>query len=269
MADPLEVLDRSTRCVLAFSGDRGPLVALMAFWSDGSSLWMSTPAVSMKAAALRRRAQCSVYVPPPDGGGAGIVLAGRARVYGLHDPLGLAVHGAVVSTAMTALAAGNAGTILDYVQNARFVPNRFRPRNRVAVRFSIDESRPVRAPDPGPGVAPALPPVVPGDIRRAVTGQRRVVLATGLPSGTVSVTPAVWAAGFSLQLPRGDVLPAAGPATVYAGTDPRQRPIRVVGLSLMGELDGERLKPHRATWWEGCDLRTVDLPSTSSVVIPE
>jgi hypothetical protein len=118
-------------------------------------------------------------------------------------------------------------------------------------------------------VAPALPAVVPGDVRRAVTGERHVVLATGVPSGTVTITPAVWGAGLSLQVPAGDSLPAGVPATVYVGTDPRRRPTQVVGLSLAGEVDGQRLRPSRATWWEGFDLTTVDLPQTSSVVLPD
>ena len=241
----------------------------MAFWSDGASLWMSTPAVSVKARALRRRPQCSIYVAPPDGATDGMLLAGRVRIYGLHDPLGLAVHGAVVSTAMTALAARNAGTLLGYAQDATAVPSRFRPHNRVAVRFAIDDVRPVRLPEAAPAVAPALPAVIPASVRRAVTGQRHVVLATGVASGTVAVTPAVWGAGFSLHLPAGDSLPSGGPATVYAGTDPRGRPTQVVGLSLAGEVDGERLRPQRATWWEGFELRTVDLPARQSVILPD
>ena len=269
MADPHDVLYSSSRCVLAFSGKRGPLLSPMAFWFDGSSLWMSTPAVSVKASALRRRPQASVYVPAAGDVGEGTLLAGRARIYGLHDPLGLAVHGAVVSGAMAALAARNAGTILGYVQDARLVPARFRPRNRVAVRFAIDEARPVRPPEIGPSVAPALPTVIPGDVRRAITGERRVVLATGLPSGTVSITPAVWGAGFSMQLPAGETLPEDGPAAVYVGTDPRRRPTQVIGLSMVGEVDGQRLQPRRATFWEGFDLTTVDLPRTSSVVLPD
>lgn len=241
----------------------------MAFWSDGAALWMSTPAVSVKARALRRRPQCSIYVPPPNGADVGVLLAGRVRVYGLHDPLGLAVHGAVVSTAMAALAARNAGTILGYVQDARLVPSRFRPRNRIAVRFAIDELRPVQLPAAAAAVAPALPAVIPANVRRVVTGQRQIVLATGVASGTVSVTPAVWDRGFALTLPPGDALPPEGPATVYAGTDPRRRPTQVMGLSLSGEVDGERLLPRRATWWEGFDLCTVDLPRTSSIVLPD
>ena len=270
MTDAEEILDRATRCVLAFSGKRGPVVAPMAYWADGSALWMSTPAASVKAAAMRRRPNCSVYVAPVDGIGPGVVLAGRVRIYGLHDPLGLAVHGAVVSAAMTALATRNAGTILGYVQDARHVPQRFRPRNRVAVRFSIDEMRTVDAPEPGPGVAPPLPTVVSPAVRRALSGRRHVVVGTGAPSGTVAITPAVWASGYRLDVPAGDPLPEQGTAAVYLGDDPQGRPTKVAGLLLSGELSGGRLQPNRATWWEGFDLTTVDIKTaTSSVIIPE
>jgi hypothetical protein len=256
--------------VLAFSGKRGPVLAPMAFWADGSSLWMSTPAASVKAAVLRRRPQCSIYVPAPDGIGPGLVLAGRVRIYGLHDPLGLAVHGAVLSTAMTALAARNAGTILGYVQDARQVPQRFRPRNRVGVRFTIDDMRMVDAPEPGPGVAPALPTVVSPGVRRALAGRRQVVLGTGAPSGTVAITPAVWGSGYALELPPGDFLPEHGAAAVYLGDDPQGRPTRVAGMLLSGELADGRLRPNRATWWEGFELTTVDIGATApSIIIPE
>jgi hypothetical protein len=270
VTDAEEILDRSTRCVLAFSGKRGAVLAPMAFWADGSSLWMSTPAASVKAAAMRRRPNCSVYVAPIGGIGPGLVLAGRVRIYGLHDPLGLAVHGPVVSTAMTALATRNAGTILGYVQDARQVPQRFRPRNRVAVRFTIDEARPVAVPEPGPGVAPALPTVVSPAVRRALSGRRHVVVGTGAPSGTVAITPAVWSSGYALEGPVRDPLPEQGTAAVYLGADPQGRPTRVAGLLLSGELSGGRLQPNRVTWWEGFELTTATIEATaSSIIIPE
>lgn len=269
MADVTEVFDRATRCVLGFAGRRGPLIAPMAFWFDGASLWMSTPAASVKAKALRRRPQCAVHVPPPGGGGAGVVASGHARVFGLHDPLGLTVHGPVVSAAMAALAARNTGTILGYVQDARQVPVRFRPRNRVVVRIALDEIRTVAAPPPASGIAPALPPVISPSVRRALAGYRAVSLAVSRPRGGIGVGPAVWGAGFSLQLPTGEP-DVSGPAAVYLGTDPGQRPTAVVGLSLVGEIRDGRLCAHRSTWWEGFELTTVDLPvAASSITLPD
>lgn len=269
MPDLPEMFDRTVRCMLAFSGRRSPVIAPMAFWCDGSGLWMSTPAVSVKARALRKRPRVAVYVPPVGGVGDGAVATGSARVYGLHDPLGLAVHGPVVSAAMAALAARNAGTILGYVQDAHMVPARFRPRNRVALRVLIDDVTTVPAPQPGEGIAPALPTVVSPDVRRALSGRRVVTLATADADGTVSITPAVWGAGLTLQ-PSGQLPPAGTPAAVHVGTDPQNRPTAVIGLSLTGAIAGDRLQPRRATWWEGFALTTVDLPAAPpSITLPD
>ena len=264
-----EVFERAQRCVLGFAGRRGPLLAPMAFWTDGSSLWMSTPAASVKARALRARPEVSVYVPPA-GGAPGAVALGRARVFGLHDALGLAVHGPVVSTAMTALAATNAGTILGYVQDARHVPARFRPRNRVAVRVRIDDVAPVGQPELAGGIAPALPSVVDPAVRRALAGLREVALARQDFDGRVRVGPAAWSAGLTLALPPGEAVADGTPAAVHLGTDPRHRPTLVVGLSLVGEINGGALQAQRATWWEGFNLTTVDLPSNGpSLTLPD
>lgn len=270
MADLPEVFDRAGRCVLGFAGRRGPLIAPMAFWADGSSLWMSTPAVSVKAKVLRARPECAVYVPPPDGVGSGAVATGRARVYGLHDPIGVAVHAPVVSTAMTALAARNAGTILGYVQDARYVPARFRPRNRVAVRIRLDDVRPVDTPEPAGDIAPALPTVVSSSVRRALAGRRTVALARQTPTGRLAVGPAAWGAGLTLTLPFGEELEDGSAAAVHLGSDPKQRPTQVMGLSLIGTVRDGALQAERATWWEGFTLTTVELPPTQpSITLPD
>ena len=270
MTDLPDAFDRSVRCVLGFAGRRGPLVSPMAFWADGASLWMSTPAVSVKAAALRARPDCAVYIPPVGGVGEGAVARGRARVYGLHDPLGLAVHAGVVSAAMAALAARNAGTILGYVQDASAVPARFRPRNRVAGRIALSDIRPVAALEPAGGIAPSLPMVVSPAVRRAVAGERQIALGLQHADGLVSVLPAVWGAGFELTLPPGMAAPEGTAAVAHVGSDPHQRPTQVVGLSLIGHVANGRLKAERATWWEGFKLTTVDVPQVpTSVVLPD
>jgi Pyridoxamine 5'-phosphate oxidase len=269
VADLDEVFDRSSRCVLGFSGRRGPVLSPMAFWSDGSSLWMSTPAVSVKARALLARPDCAVYVPG-NNGGPGAVARGRARIFGLHDPLGLAVHGPLVTTAMGMLASRNAGTILGYVQDARAVPSRFRPRNRVAVRLKIDDVLPVADPEPAAGIAPALPTVVSPEVRRALAGRRTVTVAVEQPGVGLWLRPAVWGAGFELDFQDRDRLLSGAPAAVHVGTDPGNRPTSVVGLSLFGEIDGGRLRPSRATWWEGFDLTTVELAAApASITLPD
>ena len=266
-----DVLDRAGRCVLAFSGRRGPVVSPMAFWADGASLWMATPAQSVKAAALRERPECAVHVPAPAGLGEDAVLTGHARVFGLHDPVGLALHGPMISAAMTALASRNTGTILGYVQDVRHVPQRFRPHNRVVVRVRIQSSRTVPPLQPGPGIAPALPTVVAPEIRRALAGRRLVTLATQDVGGRVEAGPAVWGAGYSVRGVGGRP-PADGVhAAVHVGADPEGRPTDVVGLTLSGALVDGRLEPVRATWWDGFTLRTADVPppARSSVVLPD
>ena len=270
MAELPEVFDRSVRCVLGFAGRRGPLVSPMAFWADGASVWMSTPAASVKAAALRARPDCAVYIPPPVGGGQGLIARGHARVYGLHDPLGLAVHAPVVSAAMAALAARNAGTILGYVQDASVVPARFRPHNRVAVRIALSDLSSVRAVAPAAGIAPTLPTLVSPGVRRAVSGHREIVLALQHPNGEITVGPAVWGQGFSLDLPPGTPLPEGAAAVAHVGSDPKHRPTQVTGLSLVGQIAGGRLRPQRATWWEGFKLTTAAVSqSPPSLVLPD
>jgi hypothetical protein len=266
-----DVLDRAGRCVLAFSGRRGPVLSPMAFWSDGASVWMATPAQSVKAAALRERPHCALHVPAPDGLGDDAVLTGHARVFGLHDPVGLALHGPMVSAAMAALASRNTGTILGYVQDVRNVPQRFRPHNRVAVRVRIQSSRTVGQSPPGPGVSPALPTVVAPEIRRALAGRRRVTVATQEVDGSVHTGPAVWGAGYHLEPVGGLALHDGVHAAVHVGADPEGRPTDVVGLTLFGALRDGRLEPTRATWWDGFKLRTADLPpqARSSVVLPD
>jgi hypothetical protein len=65
-------------------------------------------------------------------------------------------------------------------------------------------------------------------------------------------------------------LPAGAAAVAYLGSDPRQRPTQVAGLSLVGDVRDGRLRPQRATWWEGFELTTVDVPqSPPSVVLPD
>lgn len=265
MAQLPDVLDRSVRCIMGIAGSRGPVLSPLAFWCDGAELWMTTPAASVKANVLRQRPSCSVYVPPPQGLGTGAIVSGTMKMYGLHNPVSLAVHGPVVSTAMAALAARNAGTILGYAQDARSVPQQFRPHNRVALRLRIDRVEEVQPLEAGPGVAPALPTVVAPEVRRALAGQRRVVFATTAPDGSVDVTPAVWSAGFGLSLPAGWApTTPRGAGAVYVGKDPQGRPTQVVGLSLSGEYEGATFTPQRATWWEGFRLRTVDIPAAAS-----
>jgi hypothetical protein len=256
-------LREATRCLLAVRGARGPLLSPMAVWYDGAGLWTTTSAAAVKASVLRRAPACALYVPPADGH-PGLVVDGSARVFGLHDPLGTALHAATISAAMTALAARNAGTILGYAQDAARVPTRWAPRNRVVLRIRIDDARVVAEPDLAPGMAPTLPTVIPPDVRRAVGGSRRVVLAVDGGDG-LTVLPAGWGAGFALVLPAGVEVPPGARVQAVVDHDPQGQPTKVVGLAVHGAVDARgALVPDRYTWWHGFDLATVDAPPPSA-----
>ncbi|MGH3665657.1 MAG: hypothetical protein ACRDU8_06160, partial [Egibacteraceae bacterium] len=175
-----DVLDVATRCVVAGLARTGLHATPTAFWSDGSGLWLALPGDSPTVGALRSTPGCAVAVLPEDVEGAvarGAVIQGSARVHGLHDPVGLAVHGVTVSAAMAALAARNVASFLDYVQDASRLPGRYLPRNVVAIRVAVERLRPVDPPAVAVGIAPALPAVVPADVRRRLSGRRDIVLA--------------------------------------------------------------------------------------------
>lgn len=274
-----EALVEGSRCVLAAFGERGPVVSPMAFWFDGAALWMSTPADSVKVRALRRRPDCAVYVPPAEDqdGAPGAVATGTARIFSLADPRGLAFHGAVVSAAMAALAARNAGSVLGYVRNATRIPARFLPQQRVALRVTLSRLRGARPPEVGRGIAPALPTAVPADVRRLLAGRRRVVVAAQEADRLV-VAPAVWGAGFALVTPPTLPLPVGVPGAVVVDVDD-DGPTDVAGLALRGLLEAGRLVPERVTWWRGFEVETVPVTGAApapgagrrvgSVVLPE
>jgi hypothetical protein len=266
--DPQPLLDARRRCLLGFSGASGPLLAPMAYWSDGAHLWMTTSASTVKAARLRRDGRCAVWVP---GGGEGVRATGEARVFSAADPAALVLHGAAIATAMGALAVSNASSIAGYVQDAARVPTRFLPHNRVVLRVRLSDAEVVPEPAAPPGIAPALPGVVPADVRRVVGGQRRVVVA--VEDGHLQVLPAVWSAGFRLTVPAGAQLPAGAPAAVVVDVDPEHRPTGVVGVSLRGTLTAAgALDAERVTWWEGFDVTSADVPrasGSSGIVLPD
>jgi hypothetical protein len=270
MSAPQDILDAGRRCLLAFSGASGPVLTPMAYWSDDAHLWMSTSASTVKARHLREDGTCAVWVPGP--GGTGVSARGTARVFSAADPVGLVLHGPAIAAAMTALAASNVAAIGGYVQDATRVPVRFLPHNRVVVRVRLRDVRTVAEPAPPPGVAPPLPTVVPPDVRRALAGLRRVVVAVDEPD--LRVLPAAWGSGFALTLPEDERLPEGLRAAVVADVDPEGRPTAVFGASLRGRIDDSgALRPERATWWEGFDVTSADVPApvpgASGIVLPD
>jgi hypothetical protein len=262
-----ELLGESTRCLLAVRGAHGALLSRAPSWYDGAGLWTTTSASTVKAALPRRDSVCAAYLPPLEGEEEGAVVRGSARVFGLHDPLGTVLHWPTISAAMIALAARNAGAVLEYVQHAARAPARVVPGNSVVIRIPAEEVRRVTWPHPVPGVAPALPPVIPAEVRRAVGGRRRVVLAAA--DTDLLVTPAVWGAGFALQLPGDVVLAEGAPAQVVVEEERGGRP--AIGLAVRGVVDGRgALTPERYTWWQGFDSVTVDAPvDVSGIQLPD
>lgn len=290
-----EVLRDGRRCMLAFAGERGrPLLTPMAYWSDGASLWMATSASSVKARRLGPSGEspCAVYIPPlpadtPAGqndtpvgaegsggvdtptGSRGLVIDGSARVFTLDDPVGLVTHWPVISTALAALAVKNASSLTGYALDLPRTQLRWLPTNRVAIRVRMKRLRAVDEPTPGVGIAPALPGVVPSDIRRALSGQRKVVVAVD-ESGGMRIHPAVWGAGFTLDFGTAEV--ATGQrAVVVLDADEMGRPTAVMGLALHGTIEGQKLVPERATWWHGFDLSGAQIPSrpAGGIVLPD
>lgn len=284
-SDPRRVLDEQRRCLLGFPTPAGPMLAPMAYWSDGEHLWMSTAGSSVKARRLREHPECVVYVPAAEDV-PGAVARGEVRVFRAGDPMGLLFHGAAITGAMAALAVSNASSMLGYAQDAASIPARWAPPNRVVLRLRLDDVEAAPQPVAATGVAPPLPAVVPSDIRRALAGQRRVTLAVeqrpergqGEDSGRVRirVLPAVWAAGLRLALPAGASLTPGTRVAAVLHADPEGRPTGVVGLALRGTVDVDgRLRPERATWWHGFRLHTADVPpqptpgGSSGIVLPD
>lgn len=262
------VLERGTRCLLALRGLRGPVIAPLAFWFDGTSAWTQAPTGSGAVEVLSREPACALAVHAPGEDELGAIARGRARVFSLRDPLGLALHGPTLSAAMGALAVRNLGSIAASVQGAARAPSRLRPSNRVVVRVTLDEVASAPAPGIPPGIAPALPTVLPPDVRRALAGRRRVLVAVEEPGArTPILTPAVWGAGFSLAVAGGWRPPAGTRAAVALDGDGRGRSAQVLGLALAGTLsasDPPALRPERATWWRGFTVEGADVPAPAA-----
>jgi hypothetical protein len=258
-----DLLAEAGRCLLAVRGRRGPLLAPMAFWWDGAGLWMSTPAASTKIALLRANPECAVWVPPLRDGEPGALVHGEARIFGLGDPFSLALHGPSISGAVLALATRNAAQIFGYVQDARHVPVRFWPRNRVVVRVAARRILGIQPPPVGPGIAPPLPTAIPPDVRRALSGQRRVSVAA-VHGDVLNVAPATLGAGFSLAFADGHQPPAGARLAATVDVEPGHRPTTVVGLVLHGRHEpAGAMVVERATWWHGFELATADVPQTA------
>ncbi len=268
------LLDDAKRLVLAWPGRNLPILTPMAFWWDGRHIWFSTSGESLKARALQEDAACAMYVPPAEGEEQGRLLRGTARVFHPGDPVGLALHAGFLAAAQGALMVKNAASMMGYVVDAPLVPRRFQPQQRVLIRVRVEEESVVDQPAIGPGIAPAIPTEVPPEVRRKLSGLRRVVLGT-LVDGGIGLLPAVWGAGFSLQLPEGMAVAEGTPVTAVLDVDPTFRPSEVVGLSLSGTVASAgpsvKIAPSKVRWWSGFSMGAAELSgrATDTIVIPE
>ena len=260
------LLDERTHCLLAFAGGRGPAVVPLAHWHDGRALWATLAPDGEAARRLADASACTVWLTDP---GRVLTSAGEARVFRLDSPVRLALHAGPISGALAALAVRNAGTLLASARHRLLVPDRWRVPSRVVLRVVLGPtwSLPVAAGDAG--LPPPLPTVVPADVRRAVAGQRAVVLVRG--RGRPDVTPALLGPGFRLTVAGTPVPEIDGPVAVVAGPPPEAGWHRARGLALHGTVAGGRLIPDRATWWRdgAVDTAAVARGYQPGVVLPD
>lgn len=264
------------RCMLVYRVGDGPAMTPVACWSDGGGLWLTTSRHAAKIAALRNDPTCALWISPPLAGEPGVAVDGTARVYDLSDPVGLALHAPAISAALAALALTHRASLAGYVRDLPRLPTAWMPQSRVLVRVRIDRARSRMPPEQTPGVGPVLPTEVPSAVRRGLTGIRRVTLATQR-GNALTVQPAVWGAGFKLDVGATVVPDGDTPACVNVDREPgdrtSDRPSDQVGLMLRGTVDsGFRFHPNRATWWQGfrSDSTALRAPATTSgIVLPD
>jgi hypothetical protein len=272
MAASDTLLAQATRCLIAYRVSDGPAMTPMSCWSDGGGLWMTTSRQAAKVAALRRDPRCAVWIEPDDPAEPGVAVDGTARIYDPSDPVGLALHAPTIPAALAAMAVTHRAALAGYVRDLPQLPRRWRPQRRVLIRVRIARARSRLAPQRRTGVGPLLPNELPAAVRRAVTGARLVTLA--LQRGdTLSVHPAVWNAGFALDVGIGAVPEVGTPACIVVDADEDPRPSRTIGVLLRGHVDsGLVFHPRRAVWWDGftSGAGPVQPPTrTSGITLPD
>jgi Pyridoxamine 5'-phosphate oxidase len=266
------LLAHATHCLLAHRSPDGPVMTPLACWSDGGGLWLMTSRRAVHVESLRRDPRCAVWIEPLPGADSGVAIDGSVRIYDLADPLRLALHTPTISAALAAFALTHRSTLAGFVRDLPQASRARTPERLVLMRVRIDRARSSVVPQHVTGVGPVLPTQIPSAVRRTLTGVRHVALA--LERGEVlMVQPAVWGAGFQLDVGAGLVPPAATPACVAVDRHVDGRPAARAGLLLEGTVDsGFRFRPARATWWEGWSVGSATLtePATASgIVLPD
>jgi hypothetical protein len=266
------ILANAEHCLLAHRTPVGPVMTPLACWSDGGGLWLVTSRQTLDVEALHRDPRCAVWIQPPPGADAGIAIDGSARSYDTSDPVRLALHAPTVSAALAALALRHRSAIAGFVRDLPRTSRALTPQHPVLLRVRIDRARSRMVPQHVTGVGPVLPTEVPSAVRRALTGVRHVAL-TLLRGDALVVHPAVWSAGFQLDVGAGLVPPADTPACVAVDRHVAGRPAARAGLLLQGTVDsGFHFRPSRATWWDGLAVGRATLrepTAASGIVLPE
>lgn len=227
------LLARADRAVLLVPGAQGaadvrPLPC--AAWWDGAGMWLGAGSSVDAGHGGVEDGPVWLVVPSPDAS-APLLVRGRLRVYSVRDPVRLLLHAATVSGALSASAL-RGGTRL--------------PLKDGLARVMVERTFPALPVPQAAGVAPALPPSVPAQVRRALAGVRTLVAVVGTGDGGLTATPATWSAG---QRVEGVSAPAASVAVLL---DSGGSPARSAGLLLRGHLDGDgRLSADHAAWWTG------------------
>jgi hypothetical protein len=257
----------------------------VACWSDGAGLWLTTTWPADEVAALRRDPRCAVWIGNPGArasvsepagwdlpADAGIAIDGSVRIYDLSDPVRLALHAPVISAALTALALAHRSAIAGYVRDLPRVAGTWVAPPRALMRVRINRARRRMVPQHVTGMGPVLPTELPSGVRRALAGVRHVVLALQRGDG-LEVRPAVWKAGFQLDIGAGVVPDTDTPACIMVDRHVDARPASSIGLLLRGTVDTRfRFRPLTATWWQGVSVESSALrePATASgIVLPD
>jgi hypothetical protein len=174
-------------------------------------------------------------------------------VFHAGDPLGLLTHFPVIALALAGLA----------IHHSREIVRPWLPlRLPLAVRLALRDLRAAEPPPSSPGIAPALPEVVPADIRRSLSGLRDVVVA-GRSAAGLNLEHARWSAGYVLA---GD-LPALPGHSIAVAVEASG-----AGVALSGELDARgALQPAQVSWWSStCSgSAPVSPPPRGAVTLPD
>lgn len=265
MTAPEVVLEGGARCLLAHGRARPPALVPLACWYDGETLWaLGAPGWPPAGGQGAVHVRC---------GGGAVVATGHIRVLSISDPLALAVHAPAIAGALAGLALHDPSALLGAAGAAVLPPQRRGLRELAVLRVRLSGVAAVPDGQPPPGIAPALPPAVPADVRRTLAGVRRVVVARGGEGagGPVEFVPGWWDQRFAL-VRAADGRPLAGDEPVAVAVDVEGEPgARVeAGLILSGRLRGGVLEAERATYWRGYGVETVDLPpAPSDLVMPD